>query len=133
MNERQSNGAVLIIVTSLVGIPLVKDYGQEDPQWKIPGGGVELGETHAEAAHRELEEETGINIPIDDGDRIDSIILHNHIKTVYHVDTPTYLKDIKNTGNDGEKIRIFSLKEIRKKRHHILPKHWDILKSFKII
>jgi len=114
VNERQSNGAVLIIVTSLVGIPLVKDYGQEDPQWKIPGGGVELGETHAEAAHRELEEETGINIPIDDGDRIDSIILHNHIKTVYHVDTPTYLKDIKNTGNDGEK-------------------NWDILKSFKII
>ena len=33
---------------------------REKPIWITPGGGLESGETHVEAAHRELFEETGI-------------------------------------------------------------------------
>ena len=34
--------------------------------WSIPGGGVEAGESHAQAARREVMEETGISIALGD-------------------------------------------------------------------
>lgn len=36
-----------------------------DPFWLTPGGGIEPGETPAEAATRELYEETGLRVPAD--------------------------------------------------------------------
>jgi len=31
--------------------------------WGVPGGGIEPGESHADAVHRELREEVGLDLP----------------------------------------------------------------------
>lgn len=38
----------------------------EDDTWKLPGGGVEPGESRTEAVKREVREETGVRIAVDE-------------------------------------------------------------------
>jgi len=50
-----------VIVTD--GVRLVLGHASRAPRWDIPKGGLEPGETFAEAACRELLEETGLIAP----------------------------------------------------------------------
>ena len=41
------------------------EHARVDPdRWTLPGGGIEAGESDEAAAHRELEEETGLRLPL---------------------------------------------------------------------
>jgi 8-oxo-dGTP pyrophosphatase MutT (NUDIX family) len=52
-----------VVVTD--GDRLLLGHATRSPRWDIPKGGVEPGETLAEAARRELHEETGLDAPED--------------------------------------------------------------------
>jgi 8-oxo-dGTP diphosphatase len=46
------------------GLLLVRHQKKDRSYWLIPGGGLEFGESMREAAHRELLEETGLEVEV---------------------------------------------------------------------
>lgn len=61
---RQPRVRVAVVITKDDSILLVQHRKGAQRYWLLPGGGLDFGETIAEAARRELWEETGLDIKI---------------------------------------------------------------------
>ena len=59
-------GVRVIIIDNENRMLLVKQHHEERDIWLVPGGAIEDNETSADAGIREVYEETGLNIEIDD-------------------------------------------------------------------
>ena len=57
---QDARGDVLLFHTRESTMPELGEW------WELPGGGIDAGETYADAAVRELREETGLSVPISD-------------------------------------------------------------------
>jgi 8-oxo-dGTP pyrophosphatase MutT (NUDIX family) len=93
-------------------IPLVMEMTHRTPRWKIPGGRMEFGETPEITAVRELEEETGINVGINDLKLVQRLNLSGHDRYLYQVEILSFA-DLRERGTEGEIVRIFTIKEIQ--------------------
>ena len=58
------------------GRDLLMIYSSNVGDYKFPGGGVELGELHAQALHREVREECGMSL-VHIGDEIGAVMEYN--------------------------------------------------------
>jgi 8-oxo-dGTP pyrophosphatase MutT (NUDIX family) len=64
MSEKHVRVRVLILNEDKVEVLLVRSWlGHQ--KWTLPGGGIKRAETPAEAAAREVHEETGLRVPLD--------------------------------------------------------------------
>ena len=59
-----TGGVRVIIENDEQKILMVKQEHPERTVWMVPGGGIEEGETAAEAVVREMKEETGLDVTV---------------------------------------------------------------------
>ena len=86
--------------------------------WSIPGGKQKLGETLQEAARREVQEETGIEIgPLKLVDVVDSIIKDSQQRIKYHYSLidwmGEYQSGILNAADDATDAKWFDVNELQ--------------------
>lgn len=104
--------AVAVLIVTPEGIPLVRDPKKPAPIfWKIPGGRGDASETAIGVAIREIREELGLVLSIEDLRVIHSEDKGNHVLTIFRADLPT-LQQINTEGNEREEVRVFTASEI---------------------
>ena len=63
--RRQQQVAAYAVVTRGEEVLLARWTGPRGPEWTLPGGGLDFGEDPADAAVREVREETGYSVRLD--------------------------------------------------------------------
>jgi 8-oxo-dGTP diphosphatase len=63
--KRQQRVAAYVVVGRADDVLLARWTGPRGPEWTLPGGGLDFGEDPADAAVREVREETGYTVRLD--------------------------------------------------------------------
>ena len=87
-------------------------------EWSIPGGKQKLGETLQQAARREVQEETGLNLgPLMLVDVVDSIFKDSQGQIQYHYSLVEWIGEFVsgelNAADDASDAEWFELNEIK--------------------
>jgi|CXWL01.1.fsa_nt_gi 8-oxo-dGTP diphosphatase len=121
--------AVAVLILSPEGTPLVKDPKKPIPRyWKLPGGRSEGSETPEECAIREIYEELGLRINLDDLYVIEQQDRENHTATFFRIELPS-LTELKDVGNEQEEIQVFPSVAGILKLQDLFPNHRTILEK----
>jgi len=124
--------AVVALIVSPQGIPLVKDPKKPPPNyWKLPGGRSEGEETPTEAIVREIKEEIGLSFEPKDMELMCEEEREGHDFYLFQTN-PVSLEGLKSIGNEEEKVKLFLPEEL-KNLPDFFPAHLKILKEIKFI
>jgi ADP-ribose pyrophosphatase YjhB (NUDIX family) len=74
--RRKQRVAAYVVVARDDGVLLARWAGPRGPEWTLPGGGLDFGEDPADAAVREVREETGYTV------RLDGLLFVNSFRKV---------------------------------------------------
>jgi 8-oxo-dGTP diphosphatase len=87
-------------------------------QWSLPGGAQKLGETVAEAARREVREETGLAVEVGEVLAVVDLIERDGERVRYHYTLIDFGADAPDSelrpGGDAAEARWFTLDEIER-------------------
>ena len=64
--KRRQRVAAYVVVGRADDVLLARWTGPRGPEWTLPGGGLDFGEDPADAAVREVREETGYTVRLED-------------------------------------------------------------------
>lgn len=108
-----SQHAVAVLINTPEGIPLIRDPKKPVPRyWKLPGGRSEGNESPEETAVREIFQEVGLKIDIDDLILLEQEERSSHLLSIFRVDLNN-LKGLKKVGDEQQEIKVFKdMKEI---------------------
>ena len=121
-----SGYAVAVLLNTPWGIPLIRDPRKPAPVfWKLPGGRSEGDETAEQSAIRELSEEVGVFISVDDLTVVHSENKGSHTLTIFRADVDT-LPQMKSEGDEGEEIKVFKPAQILGMRD-FFPNHRKVV------
>lgn len=124
--------AVVALIVSPQGIPLVKDFKKPSPNyWKLPGGRSEEKETPTEAIIREIKEEIGLSFKPKDMELIYEEEREGHNFYLFQTN-PVSVEGLKSIGNEEEKVKLFLPEEI-KNLPDFFPPHLKILKEIRFV
>jgi ADP-ribose pyrophosphatase YjhB (NUDIX family) len=123
--------AVVAVIVSPQGIPLVKDPKKPSPYWKLPGGRSEEKETPTEAIIREIKEEIGLSFKPKDMELIYEEEREGHNFYLFQTN-PLSLEGLKTKGNEGEEVKLFLPEQI-KSLPDFFPPHRKILEEIKFL
>ncbi|HEX7724410.1 MAG TPA: NUDIX domain-containing protein [Candidatus Paceibacterota bacterium] len=123
-----SSHAVAVLIVSPDGIPLVRDPKKPAPRyWKLPGGRSHGNETPEECAAREIDEELGLEIEIDDLHMIEQYDRGSHTLTFFKLQLAS-LHGINAIGNEGEEIKVFAKYDLTK-IPDLFPNHFEVIQK----
>jgi len=127
MTGKAEEFAAAVLITTSQGIPLVREPNRSPSFWKLPGGKGKDSETPEECAVREVKEETGLVILADNLFMVDCEDRGSH-KFIVLQTSLSDLSGILAKGEEGEEVRIFSVREIMEMKD-FLPQHCRIVEK----
>jgi ADP-ribose pyrophosphatase YjhB (NUDIX family) len=120
--------AVAVLLNTPHGIPLIRDPKKPAPIfWKLPGGRSEGMETAEQSAIRELAEEVGIALSVNDLTVVHVENKVGHTLTIFRADLDT-LPKMKSEGDEGEEIKVFKPSQILRMTD-FFPNHRKVIGS----
>ena len=128
--DRPYVGVGMIIFRDQEVLLVKRNKDPNKGHWSIPGGRQMLGETVAEAAQRELLEETGVKVsPLLLVDVVDAIITDAEGKIKFHYTLVDYMghwfSGESRAGDDAQEVRWVHLNELSS--YSLLEKTMNII------